>query len=219
MLGHIRDEALDAKRSPTLILDEFNSMDPDSQGVLLRFMDNSEIVPIGERSDAHKKKTNCLVIGIMNEDPEDISRERAMEFFRSGQYLGNFLGDLLYEHFLRIRRLRPDVMYRMIRNGKFVIPDLRNRREDIPLLLYVYVCEELRGNVGPEPQLHISLDALGRLVDSRLLWPGNVRQLQALAKLIGETLKRRPKSDDWHVITLPILGRALQELGLQDTAE
>jgi hypothetical protein len=195
-------------------------MDPDSQGVLLRFLDNSEIVPVGALEDDSNGETNCLVVGIMNEDPEDISRERAMEFFRSGQYLGGFLGDLLYEHFLRIRRLRPDVMYRMIRNGKFVIPPLRERTGDIPLLFHLFVDEEWKSiekaKGTPDPSVHVSLEALDRLTSPELLWPGNVRQLQALAKFVAERLSRqRPKdSGGAVVVTLPVLEKALEGVGL-----
>lgn len=213
ILSRVREESKDGP-PPTLRLDEFNSMDPDSQGVLLRFMDNSEIVPLGALADDNKDGTDCLVVGIMNEDPQDISRERAMEFFRSGEYLGSFLGDLLYEHFLKIRRLRPDVMYRMIRNGKFVIPPLRERCEDVPLLLHVFVRDELRNSSEPKPKLHLTLECLDCLMSPVLLWPGNVRQLQALGKVIAEALKRVPKIDEWNVVTLQILETALREIGL-----
>jgi transcriptional regulator with AAA-type ATPase domain len=212
ILSRVRNESVGAH--PTLRLDEFNSMDPDSQGVLLRYMDNSEIVPLGALTDTNSDGTDCLVVGIMNEDPQDISRERAMEFFRRGEYLGGFLGDLLYEHFLKIRRLRPDVMYRMIRNGKFVIPALRDRSEDVPLLLHVFIRDELRSSLEPEPKLHLALECLDRLMSPALTWPGNVRQLQALAKLIAEGLRRAPRIDGWFVVTLPILERALRDIGL-----
>jgi hypothetical protein len=214
ILQRIREES-HGKAPPTLRLDEFNSMDPDSQGVLLRFLDNSEIIPVGGAEDASRDGTDCLVVGIMNEDPEDISREKAMEFFRKGEYLGKFVGDLLYEHFIHIRRLRPDVMYRMIRNGKFIIPDLRERREDIPLLFQVFVKKELKGIRGVQSGLHISLDVLHRLIQGDLNWPGNVRQLQALAKVVSERLSvEQENTTNWYVVTASILEHALQEVGL-----
>lgn len=199
---------------PTLFLDEFNSMDPDSQGVLLRYLDNSEIVALGSLKDAEDvANTNCLVIGIMNEDPAAISREHAMEFFRKGEYLGSFLGDLFYEHFLRVRRLRPDIMYRMIRNGKFIIPNLRDRKEDIPLLFHIFVGKELAVRVGKSSvKLHLPLEVLDRLMGDDLLWPGNVRQLQALAKLVAEDTNS--ESEGTFILELPALDRALQEVGL-----
>lgn len=222
ILYRLREETSTNKTGPpTLRLDEFNSMDPDSQGVLLRFLDNSEIVALGcleDAKDPDHKLTNCLVVGIMNEDPEDISREKAMEFFRNGEYLGKFMGDLLYEHFFRLRRLRPDVMYRMIRNGKFVIPALSQRRQDIPLLFRVYINKELKairaGKSKEQWRLHISLDVLDRLVRDDLSWPGNVRQLQALTKIVAERLWCEQQGGDWYVVTLPVLDMALREVGL-----
>ncbi len=219
LLQHIHEKAIRSDTgSPTVILDEFNSMDPDSQGVLLRFLDNSEIVPIGAiETRIPAKDIDCLVVGIMNEDPDDISRERAMEFFRSGEYLGSFLGDLLYEHFLSIRRLRPDIMYRMIRNGKFVIPALRERGEDIPMLFHVFVRDELERILQDGlPRIHFPLDMLDRLTASDLLWPGNVRQLQALAKVVADCLSAQPviPPNNYYIVKLPILEKALQQVGL-----
>lgn len=220
-LQRILEEAKESGKSPTLRFDEFNSMDPDSQGVLLRFLDNSEVIPIGGLKDNGKDHVDCLVIGIMNEDPDEISRERAIESFKNFQYLGSFLGDLLYEQFLKMRRLRPDIMYRMKRNGKFVIPALRERREDIPLLFYVFVRDEIRArnqhsaekkkNDKDSKELHLSLEVLSRLMQVDLSWPGNIRQLQALAKLVAERLMRET---DHHVVTLRIVDAALRDVGL-----
>jgi DNA-binding NtrC family response regulator len=221
--GILQQVRTNSKKHPSTIrLDEFNSMDPDSQGLLLRFLDNSEIVPIGAISDSESPdETNCLIVGIMNEDPEDISREKAMEFFRSGEYLGNFIGDLFYEHFLRIRRLRPDVMYRMIRNGKFVIPSLKERREDIPLLFQVFLNTELNirrnGESGKDEfkKAHLPLDVLNRLMSKEFHWPGNVRQLQALVKIVAESIQiDAPSFDHYYIVYLPILEKALIEVGL-----
>lgn len=209
---------------PTLRMDEFNSMDPDSQGVLLRFLDNSEIVALGDVNDStnrENEKVDCLVIGIMNEDPEDISREKAMEFFRKGEYLGKFIGDLMYEHFLGIRRLRPDVMYRMMRNGKFVIPTLCERRQDIPLLFRVYLNKELKAlrSQSQEPlKTHISLDVLDRLVSEDLRWPGNVRQLQALAKVVSGRIFCEGPAAGCYVVGLSALDSGLQDVGLVASA-
>lgn len=219
LLQHIHEKSkYDDKGFPTVILDEFNSMDPDSQGVLLRFLDNSEIVPLGAiKTKIPAKDIDCLVVGIMNEDPEDISRERAMEFFRRGEYLGSFLGDLLYEHFLRIRRLRPDIMYRMIRNGKFVIPALRERGEDIPMLFHVFVRSELERILSNGlPKIHFPLDMLDRLTAPDLLWPGNVRQLQALAKVVADCLFANGSipPNNYYIVKLPILEKALRQVGL-----
>lgn len=222
VLQRVRSKNSGAKRDkdagpPTLVLDEFNSMDPDSQGVLLRFLDNSEIIPVGGMADLKHESTDCLIIGIMNEDPEDISREKSVAFLKQGEYLGKFVGDLLYEHFLKLRRLRPDVMYRMMRNGKFIIPDLRDRRDDIPLLFYFSVESELKSMPGVAKSsamiLHIPLEVLDRLTQLDLDWSGNVRQLQALAKIVaGRVATSEP--DPAFSIRLSDVEDALQEVAL-----
>lgn len=204
-----------AAAPPTLRLDEFNSMDPDSQGVLLRFLDNSEIIPLGGfQSQRDKDKVNCLVIGIMNEDPKQLSREQAMEFFRSA-YIGGLLSDLMYEHFMRIRRLRPDVIYRMVRNGKFDIPPLAERREDVSLLFHVFVSRELRAHNSsqdPVERLFLPLDVLDRLHEPDLIWPGNIRQLQSLAKVVAQGLAHINDNGPMErIVTLDLLERALEE--------
>ena len=195
----------------------------DSQGVLLRFLDNSEIVPVGGIEDKDNKdkktdkETDCLVIGLMNENPDDISRERAMQFFRNDSYLGKFIGDLLYEHFIKIRRLRPDIKYRMIRNGKFIIPPLRERGEDIPMLFHVFVKLELINILKSEKKdtenltCHIPLDVLDRLTSPALLWPGNVRQLQALSKIVAVKLY---ESNNIETVRLSDLEQALVQVEL-----
>jgi transcriptional regulator with GAF, ATPase, and Fis domain len=162
--------------------------------------------------------TNCLVIGVMNEDPDDISRERAMDFFRDDSYLGKFLGDLLYEHFMQIRRLRPDIKYRMIRNGKFMIPPLRERGEDIPMLFHVFVKSELKNmnGDGNDVTVHLPLDVLDRLTSPDLLWPGNVRQLQTLAKTVaGKLYDSNLNGDDRiYIVKLSDLERSLVQVEL-----
>ena len=229
MLQRIREEhhKLADDLAPTLILDEFNSMDPDSQGVLLRFLDNSEIISLGAIEDAEGKgkKTDCLIIGVMNENPDDISRERAMEFFKNDSYLGNFIGDVIYEHFMKIRRLRPDIKYRMIRNGKFVIPPLRDRGEDIPMLFHVFVRSELesmfesRALAKNKLDIHLPLDVLNRLMCKDLFWPGNVRQLQALAKNVAAKLYELNGATDSYVVKLHDLELALAQVELVSVRE
>ena len=93
-----QDEKLIVKklfgRFPTIVLDELNSMSIGSQGVLLRFLENAEITPIGGYEDemwvdgkddkAYREFiTDFLVVGLMNEDPEAISREAAIRFLEN----------------------------------------------------------------------------------------------------------------------------------------
>jgi DNA-binding NtrC family response regulator len=71
-------------------------------------------------------------------------------------------------------RFRPDLYYRLA-VMRVVVPALRDRREDIPLLAAHFARQALTGAGGRVPQL--ALDALfGEL--TRHDWPGNVRELR-----------------------------------------
>ena len=83
---------------------------------------------------------------------------------------------------------RQDLFYR-INAFPIVLPPLRQRRDDIPLL-----AESLLGRVAPERKLRISPDALACLLD--YAFPGNVRELRNIlerASLLcdGDLLLRR----------------------------
>jgi hypothetical protein len=219
ILKNIRTEAgLNGSRFPTLTLDELNSFPTEAQGVLLRFLENSEIVAIGSagdkdlKIDVNKKAysakggdiaeaTNFLVVGIMNEDPDDLTMEDAIEALRSERYVGGAMGDWLYDVFSRARRLRADLKYRLVRDGKFRIPDLNRRREDIPILFYVAVRLAFE-SLYEKPQVFvISPQVYEELLTVQTMWPGNVRQLQAVARRCVENFvdekfraqKKKPK--------------------------
>ncbi len=69
--------------------------------------------------------------------------------------------------------LREDFYYR-IRVFEIVLPPLRNRREDIPLLVRHFI--EENNSVFQKKVQDIAQDALQRLFEYR--WPGNVRELK-----------------------------------------
>lgn len=81
---------------------------------------------------------------------------------------------------MRERRFREDLYYR-INVARIVLPPLRERAEDIPLLaehfLRRYAREMAKENVSLDPE---SIEVL-----TRYSWPGNVRELQ---NVIGRTL-------------------------------
>lgn len=215
---------------PTLVLDELNSMDIDSQGVLLRFLENAEMIPLGAIEDLgleddtlkksfpndkdHKKLNCCLVIGVMNEDPDELSREKAMDFINDRSYLGGLLGDFLYEHFAKMRRLRPDIKYRMSRHGKYKLPMLKDRKEDIPLLFFIYCDKELKALCDRKISLHVTLEAFDRLMSDTLLWRGNIRELQALAKRVVARALKNGDSPDNCIITNRHVNQGLKDLYL-----
>jgi two-component system response regulator HydG len=71
-------------------------------------------------------------------------------------------------------RFREDLLYRLHAQGAIRLPPLRERREDIPLLVHHFVEETAREN-----GLHIeglAPEALRKLTNYS--WPGNVRELR-----------------------------------------
>jgi DNA-binding NtrC family response regulator len=69
---------------------------------------------------------------------------------------------------------RSDLLYR-IRVARILLPPLRQRREDIPLLAASFFAQFATANDKPVKEL--SLDALRLL--SEYDWPGNVRELKS----------------------------------------
>lgn len=71
---------------------------------------------------------------------------------------------------------RPDLLYR-IRVGRIVLPALRERREDIPLLVnhFLSLCCTETGNAAKK---EISHEAMRVILDYP--WPGNVRELKSV---------------------------------------
>ncbi len=187
------------------IFDELNSLDADLQGVLLRILENGEVTPL---FDIRPSYVGHLIIGVVNEDPEILMRENETRNLKQMKaFTGEFIGNALYEFFVKGRRLRPDLFYRLSRGLYIKLPSLRERRDDIPILFY-FECEaavrqELK-NVAiddsidqlepwastvpgekEEPFVYVELKAYESLMLSSLDWPGNVRQLQAVATEIA----------------------------------
>jgi DNA-binding NtrC family response regulator len=89
---------------------------------------------------------------------------------------------------------REDLYYRL-NVIQVDLPPLRDRKEDIPLLVQHFVEKYLAAvgkphNGSGEPRIHVSQDAMRRMMAYQ--WPGNVRQLEnaierAMALLAGRT--------------------------------
>ena len=87
---------------------------------------------------------------------------------------------------------RADLLYR-IRVGRIHLPPLRERTEDIPLLIWSFVsqCRKAMGKLFVQD---VSPDALQRL--ARYPWPGNIRELKsvieyAVLQCEGDTIQPR----------------------------
>ena len=86
---------------------------------------------------------------------------------------------------LKIGELREDLYYRLS-VVEIVIPPLRERREDIPLLIQYYMT--VFSDKYGRPQKSISDECMQKLVDFN--WPGNVRELK---NVIESLLLLRPE--------------------------
>jgi transcriptional regulator with PAS, ATPase and Fis domain len=144
--GAYRDKPgiLEAAAHGTVFLDEVGEMSLRMQAALLRFLETGEIQRVG--ADRVRGTVDVRVIAATNRelDPEIAG--------------GAFRRDLYY----RLNVLR------------IAIPPLRERKEDIPLLL-----EHFMGCYSRQPGAparRFSEEALSRLV--AYSWPGNIRQLK-----------------------------------------
>jgi two-component system NtrC family response regulator len=153
LFGHVKGSFTGAYRDKvgrlqladrgTIFLDEVGEMSPRMQALLLRFLENGEIHPVG--SDTSLAHVDVRVIAATNRDLDEMVRS------------GGFRLDLLYR--IRVAHLH--------------IPPLRERREDIPLLVRHFVAK-----LGHE--LRFSDEAMKAL--QRYSWPGNIRELQSLVE-------------------------------------
>ena len=85
-------------------------------------------------------------------------------------------------------RFRPDLYYR-INVVPLVIPPLRDRRDDIPLLAGYFL-----QRYAPEKQLSVSPEAMDQLV--RYSWPGNVRELRNIVQRFSLFVRDEIKQED-----------------------
>src|SRR3982751_6100424 len=131
----------------TIFLDEIGEMTLRMQGLLLRFLETGEIQKVG--AERGGKALNVRVIAATNRNLREIIAQ------------GLFREDLFY---------RLNVIH-------LVVPPLRERREDIPLLLDHFLRNfTTNGNGHRTPVRAIAPEAVTALREYS--WPGNVRQLE-----------------------------------------
>jgi transcriptional regulator with GAF, ATPase, and Fis domain len=154
LFGHVRGSFTGAYRDKpgllemapngTVFLDEVGEMSTRMQVVLLRFLETGEIQRIG--ANRSHTRVNVRLITATNRDLQAHITQ------------GSFREDLYF----RLNVIRVSV------------PPLRERREDIPLLVEYYVDLYSRQHAASRPELSpASMDAL---VSYR--WPGNIRELK-----------------------------------------
>jgi len=198
-----------AATKKTLIFDELNSLDYDLQGSLLRVLENGEVQPLfGE-----KNQIDHLIIGIINEDPQSISREKEVELLGNAEtLLGKILNTYIKEGIIHSRRLRPDLMYRLMRGLFLELPPLNKRREDIPILFFTYCKQSLKSILtGRDIDLDFDLSAIELLMDEKFNWTGNVRQLQKVAKDAAVILNTNGDGNDKYKLTESVVNDTLSK--------
>jgi two-component system response regulator HydG len=160
LFGHVRGSFTGAYRDRlgvfeqahrgTVFMDEVGETTPRMQGLLLRFLETGEIQRVG--SDQIQSRVDVRVIAATN---RNLLENVASKTFRE---------DLYYR--LNVIHLR--------------VPPLRDRKEDVPLLLS-YFLETFARQYGVNTP-RISAAALDTLVEHP--WPGNVRELKNVVERI-----------------------------------
>ena len=154
LFGHVRGSFTGAYRDRsgvfeqahrgTVFMDEIGETTPRMQGLLLRFLETGEIQRVG--SDRAQTRVDVRVVAATNRILVDAVAQK------------QFREDLYY-------RLNVVHLY---------VPPLRERREDVPLLLRYFLSLFARQYETPVPPL--SDEALAALLAHS--WPGNVRELK-----------------------------------------
>ncbi len=168
--GAYRDKPgkLEMARNGTIFLDEIGEMTPRMQGLLLRFLETGEIQKVG--AEQVVMAANVRVIAATNRNLRELITQ------------GLFREDLFF---------RLNVIH-------VVVPPLRERREDIPLLVEHFMRNFTDGGLsgngdGPETSIgslarEISAEAMEALCQAA--WPGNVRQLENVVERLLVTARR-----------------------------
>jgi transcriptional regulator with GAF, ATPase, and Fis domain len=177
LFGHVRGSFTGAYRDKpgllemapngTVFLDEVGEMSTRMQVVLLRFLESGEIQRIG--ADRSHARVNVRLITATNRD------------LQAQIAAGGFREDLYFR--LNVIRL--------------VIPPLRERTEDIPLLVNYFV--NFYVNQHKVAATEISAAAMDALVAYR--WPGNIRELKNVVermvlKSAGTTIREADLPSD-----------------------
>jgi transcriptional regulator with GAF, ATPase, and Fis domain len=155
LFGHVKGSFTGAYRDKpgkleqadkgTMFLDEIGEMTLRMQGLLLRFLETGELQKVG--ADHTVGRVDVRVIAATNRNLRDLVAE------------GTFREDLFY---------RINVIH-------LTVPSLRDRKEDIPLLI-AHFLESFAENDAHNTVKGIAPDAFALLC--KYPWPGNVRELE-----------------------------------------
>ena len=153
--GAYRDKPgkLETAHMGTIFLDEVGEMTLRMQGLLLRFLETGEIQKVG--ADGSGRIVNVRVIAATNRDLREMIKQ------------GTFREDLFY---------RLNVIH-------IVVPPLRDRREDIPVLATEFLNQFAGARSGITG---VSAEAMKALTEYS--WPGNVRELENVIERLVVTV-------------------------------
>jgi DNA-binding NtrC family response regulator len=158
LFGHAQGSFADAHRDArgwferssggTLLLDEVHELSQPLQDLVGRFLANGEIRPVGS-----KGLDRSIDVRIVTASSRDLYAEVTA---------GRFSEALFY---------RLNVIH-------IVIPPLRERKDDVPVLISEFMRRCSAGREAPEPRLHA--ETLEALVNYS--WPGNVDELKKVVE-------------------------------------
>lgn len=140
-----RDGRIHQAQGGDLFLDEIKDMPPQVQAGVLKVLEEREITPVGAKNPI---SVDVRFISATNSDIEALAATE---------------------------RFRPDLLDRLRQGGTIVLPPLRERKEDIPLLAEKFVREAERKHASALTR-EINSDALDQLRNYD--WPGNIRELR-----------------------------------------
>jgi transcriptional regulator with PAS, ATPase and Fis domain len=168
--GAYRDRVgvLEMAHRGTVFMDEIGETSPRMQSLLLRFLESGEIQRVG--ATRSNGRVDVRVIAATN---RDLLGAVAAKMFRE---------DLYY---------RLNVIH-------LTVPPLRDRAEDIPLLLQHFM--DLFAGEYATPRVRFEPDAWAMLLAYQ--WPGNVRELRNLIERL--TVRSSEASNPVAVADLPI---------------
>jgi DNA-binding NtrC family response regulator len=146
-----RKGMLEAADGGTLFLDEIGDMPAAMQAKLLRALENGEVMPVGSTELKHV----------------DV----------------RFVAATHHDLWARVeeKEFREDLFYRLHANGAIRIPPLRERREDIPLLVQHFI-ERSNEENGTNIE-GLTPEAMRKLTQHS--WRGNVRELRHVIERMG----------------------------------
>ncbi len=145
-----RKGLVEAADKGTLFLDEIGDMPLTMQAKLLRTLETGEVIQVGSNEI---QNFDVRFIAATNKDLSQLVQEE---------------------------KFREDLFYRIHAQGAIKLPSLRERREDIPILIQQFIQQSNK-------ELGLSIEELAPETLRKMMnytWPGNVRELKNVVHLM-----------------------------------